>query len=212
VIRHIVFDWGGVFQRTEEHGPRWALDRELGLGTGAVERAVFESAVWERASRGQISSTDLWATIAASLGYTKGAVSLVERFFSGDRVDPRLIGLVKSLRREGYPVGLLSNAVPSLVVGDRTLGRWGRPDLFDVQVFSYQVGVLKPHPRAYRAILDAMDADPGETCFIDDSPANVQGARDVGMVAIYFQGVERLVEQLADLGAGAPDSLFDSLL
>lgn len=207
-IRHVVFDWGGVFQRTENHAPRLALDRELGLTAGAVERAVFESEVWDRASRGECAATDLWRTVVASVGYVDGVESFVERFFAGDRVDPRLVELVESLRETGYLVGLLSNAVPSLIVGERALGRWGRPGLFDVQVFSYEVTVLKPHPRAYWAVLEAMGADPAETCFIDDSLANVRGARDVGMVAIHFTRVDLLIERLVTLGVGAPGSLF----
>jgi len=199
-IRHIVFDWGGVLQRTEDHAPRLALDRELGLSPGSVERAVFASEVWDRASRGACAAVDLWRTLADSVGYDHGIEGFVKRFFAGDRVDPRLVELVENLRAAGYPVGLLSNAVPSLMVGERALGRWGQPGLFDVQVFSYEVGVLKPHPRAYGVVLDAMGADPAETCFIDDSPANVRGARDAGMVAIRFAGVEALIERLGDLG------------
>jgi len=76
--------------------------------------------------------------------------------------------------------------------------------LFDAQVFSYQVGALKPDPRMYRAILAALDVPPEESLFIDDAPANVQGALATGMQALRFVGVDALLQDLARLGLPLP--------
>jgi FMN phosphatase YigB (HAD superfamily) len=72
--------------------------------------------------------------------------------------------------------------------------------LFDAQVFSCEVGALKPDPRTYRAALAALDVEPGETVFVDDVPTNVCGARALGLDAILFRGTAPLRRELARRG------------
>jgi HAD superfamily hydrolase (TIGR01509 family) len=200
-IQALVFDWGGVIQRTLDPQPRLALDEELGLAHGTVERAVFSSPVWELASLGRCSADEAWREIVTSLGYSStDVVSFIERFFAGDRLDAALIALIKELRAQGMPVGLLSNA-PAERQSDRNpIGRWGQAGLFDVQIFSYQLGVVKPHPDTYRAILSALGTRPQHTLFIDDAQANVRGAWREGMHAIQFRDTPALVRALRCFG------------
>lgn len=193
-MKAIIFDWGGVIQRTEERAPREALERELGLPPGGVERAVFESEIWQRASIGQCSAEEAWGAIVAALGWPPQRVDeFVERFFAGDRVDERLVQLIRDLRARGLRVGLLSNAPPGRKHSASAAGRWGMEGLFDAQVFSYQVGALKPHPSMYVAILAALGVEAREALFVDDAPANVEGARAVGMRAVRFTDAEALI-------------------
>ena len=200
MIEALVFDWGGVFQRTTDPCARHALDRELGLELGGVEKAVFESAIWEEASTGHCTAKRAWATIAASVGWPQDQlVEFVERFFSGDTVDQELVSLVRDLRSVGVPVALLSNAPPGLEAGT-SAGRWGMEGLFDVQVFSYQVGALKPDRRLYEAVLALLHAPAERVLFVDDSVVNVEGARSAGMQALHFTGVQPLLEALAFQG------------
>ena len=165
MIRAVILDWGGVIQRTEDPAPRGDLDKALGLPAGGTERAVFQSQVFERAMLGLVSAEACWNTIAAAVGWPLGQVDeFVERFFAGDRLDQALLRLIRWLRSQGLLVGLLSNAPPprnSL----SSAGRWGLEGLFDVQLFSYQVGVLKPDPRTYRHILDALQVAADEALF-----------------------------------------------
>ena len=67
MIRAIIFDWGGVIQRTADYGPRRRLDEELGLRPGTVERAVFASRVWQLASTGRCPADEAWTIITRAL-------------------------------------------------------------------------------------------------------------------------------------------------
>ena len=201
MIRAILFDWGGVIQRTEDKAPRAELDRELGLPPGGVERAVFGSVVFQEASLGRCSADAAWAAIATSLGWPAERVDeFLERFFAGDRIDEALVRLIRELRARGYLLGLLSNAPPGRAASFSPAGRWGMEGLFDAQVFSHQVGALKPDPRTYQAILTALGVKAQEALFVDDSPANVAGARAAGMVAVRFVGTVALIEELKKEG------------
>jgi len=204
-IRAVLWDWGGVIQRTEDPTPRRALEAELGLPPGGVERAVFDSPVWELASTGRCGADEAWATIVSDLGLAPEAVDrFVEQFFAGDRVDATLVALIRHLRREGIKAGLLSNAPPGRARATSAPDRWGMEGLFDVQVFSYQVGALKPDPRVYRAALQALGVAPEETLFIDDAPANAAAARALEIDAILFRGVPALLDALRARGLPTP--------
>ncbi|OGO05504.1 MAG: hypothetical protein A2Y73_05940 [Chloroflexi bacterium RBG_13_56_8] len=200
-IRAAIFDWGGVIQRTEDYGPRQQLDEELGLPPGGIERAVFDSVFWREASLGACSAAEAWSAIAESVGYPPDRLAqLVERFFAGDRIDDVLLRWIRALGAQGLRTGLLSNAPGESPPGVSALSRWGMEGLFDAQVFSYQVGALKPDPRMYQAILDALGVSPSEALFVDDSAENVQGALQAGMDAILFVARDVLWREFARRG------------
>ena len=77
---------------------------------------------------------------------------------------------------------------------------------------SAEVGIIKPDPEIYARHARDFDLDPQAIFFVDDSPANVEGARDAGWQAVLFTDAERLRDDLAALrpavtgGAGRPDS------
>lgn len=67
-------------------------------------------------------------------------------------------------------------------------------------VVSAHERLLKPDPAIYRVLLDRNGLS-AETClFIDDTLANVEGARAVGMAAVHFTSPERLAADLAAHG------------
>ncbi|RJE89417.1 HAD family hydrolase [Paracoccus onubensis] len=72
--------------------------------------------------------------------------------------------------------------------------------LFEDIVVSGVEGLLKPQPEIYRTLLDRNGIKAGNCVFIDDSPANVEGARAVGMEAIHFTEAEALHLALRESG------------
>ncbi|MDD5216835.1 MAG: HAD family phosphatase [Candidatus Omnitrophica bacterium] len=68
---------------------------------------------------------------------------------------------------------------------------------------SHEVGHRKPHPEIYEHVLKAIRRKPGETVFIDDTPAFVRGARKAGMYAVRFRDKKKLIRDLEKLGVEA---------
>ena len=64
-------------------------------------------------------------------------------------------------------------------------------------------GVTKPDPRIYAILCARNGLDPAACVFIDDSAANVDGARAFGMDAIRFTDAPALAAELAARGAPA---------
>lgn len=72
--------------------------------------------------------------------------------------------------------------------------------VFEDVVVSGQVGSLKPGPEIYRLFLDRNGLAAAACLFIDDSAANVAGARAVGMQAHHFTTPEALEADLVARG------------
>jgi putative hydrolase of the HAD superfamily len=204
MIKALILDFGGVIVRTEDYSPRLAWDRRLNLPPGSAERAVHGSEAWVQAQLGHLDDAAYWDAIAALLGLPPEQIPDFARdYFSGDRLNTELMDLVRGLRHErGLQTAILSNDRPQLAEKIRALGI---EPLFDEIVISASLGVMKPNPRAYESVLAALHVAPEESVFVDDAPANIDGARVVGMHAIHFRenaGVRLGLESLlAEQGA-----------
>jgi putative hydrolase of the HAD superfamily len=184
VKRAVIFDFGGVLMKTTSQRPRYAWDDRLGLAHGSVEKAVHGSQSWRKAQLGEIPIAEYWADVARQLHLSQKDVQQLEQdYFSADRLDDDLMAYIRELRAEAYSVALLSNDSPALL---NKLYALGIADLFEPLIISGVIGVMKPAAAAYQAVLKALNRLPNETVFIDDMPANIDGAQAVGMYAIRY--------------------------
>jgi putative hydrolase of the HAD superfamily len=76
-------------------------------------------------------------------------------------------------------------------------------DCFDVFVSSCFVAMRKPDECIYRLALDLSQNAPEECCFIDDRPANIDGAAKVGMRTVLMKEPAQLRRDLQALGVEA---------
>jgi len=182
--------------RTHDHARRHAWDVRLGLPPGSVERVVHGSEAWLRAQRGEITDEAYWQAVARELELDAAARSQLQLdFYPDDHLDGDLMAFIRELRANGVKVGLLSNNSAALL---DELAALGVADAFDSCVISAVTGIMKPDPAAYHAILNALDISPERALFIDDTLANVEGARAVGMAAVLFPPDVSLQQIVAD--------------
>ncbi len=114
------------------------------------------------------------------------------------------VEVLSELRSAAVPCFVLSNMEP-----DKYRLRRDRYDFFDLLdgcVISGQEGVAKPDQKIFEILLSRYGLEPSATVFIDDVPANVAVARELGVVAIQFTTAAQLRSDLRDLGlpVGAP--------
>jgi putative hydrolase of the HAD superfamily len=201
VKRAIIFDFGGVFMKTIDYRPRLAWDERLGLAHGSVEKIVHGSASWRAAQIGQMTVEAYWADVGLQLGLDSNALETLKHdYFSGDFLDDTLVDYARSLRERGHAVALLSNDSPTLADKMAILGI---ADLFDPLIISANIGVMKPDPQAYEAVLEHLKCPPDHAIFIDDMPANIEGARIVGIHTIHYTTTPALQAALEPLLSSA---------
>ncbi len=67
---------------------------------------------------------------------------------------------------------------------------------------SGDIGLLKPDVAIYVTHAESFGLNPAATLFIDDTAANVEGAKAAGWDAVLFTGADKLRADLADRGVG----------
>jgi glucose-1-phosphatase len=71
---------------------------------------------------------------------------------------------------------------------------------FHAQVLSHEIGVRKPKAGFFERCAAEAGCAPAECVFIDDLPANIAGAKAIGMHGIVYRPGENLAAKLDDLG------------
>lgn len=197
MLKAVIFDMGGVLLRTEDRDPRTALGARFGLSYAQMDELVFNCESAKQATTGRISEEAHWLSIAAHLQLAPEEITAFrEAFWAGDRADEQLLAYIESLRPR-VRTALLSNAWSNARAD--LVERYGLDRVFDVLVFSAEIGMAKPDAKIYQHVLQLLQVRPEEAVFVDDMPANVTAARALGMQAIHFQNSAQTLGELQSL-------------
>jgi putative hydrolase of the HAD superfamily len=93
-----------------------------------------------------------------------------------------LPALFRQLRDLGLSLGIITDGDPDVV--DNLLPRVPCLELFDTIVCSWEVGATKPNERIFARALESSGCTGRTSAFVGDAPADVQGARSSGMLAV----------------------------
>jgi epoxide hydrolase-like predicted phosphatase len=202
MIKALIFDIGGVIIRTEDPGPRRALEQQWGLAAGEAEFLVYNSDAGRQAQLGALRAADHWLAIGDRFGLDADGIAAFKRaFWGGDRVDHELLALIRTLHAR-YQTAIISNAMDDLL--DEVVPRLDpQGDLFDVVVGSAYERIMKPDRAIYERTLARLGRQPQEAIFIDDNAANIAGAEAVGLSVIHYRPGLDLRAALATFGVTA---------
>lgn len=186
MIRNIVFDMGKVLIGFD---PDYFMAR-LGVAEEdrpLLKREVFHSLEWARMDRGSLEDVDAAGIICRRVPERlHDAVYRLVTFWDRPILEiPGMYELIEELKGMGYGIYLLSNA------STRQHEYWPRipaSRFFDGTLISADVKLVKPQPEIYRTLFKTFDLKPEECFFIDDAPANIEGAYTCGMPGAVFHG------------------------
>jgi HAD superfamily hydrolase (TIGR01509 family) len=114
---------------------------------------------------------------------------------------PELLAVARSLLTR-VRVGLLSNN-PPLLLEALPVYLPEVASLFSPILFSCEFGALKPEAAFFEGVSEHVGLVPSQLLLIDDSLANVSGARRAGWQAIQFTSLLDLRRDLTALGVAA---------
>lgn len=199
-IEHIVFDIGRVllhydpdipFRRLIPDAERrqwffdnvctaeWNLEQDRGRSWQEAEAVLIE-AYPEEADNIR--------------GFRRNWHEMISHHYEGS------VEILETLILQGRDVTMLTNfAADTLAEARLRFGFLNRPRGVTV---SGEVGLLKPDAAIYDHHVKAFELLPAATLFIDDSPANVDGAIAAGWQAVLFKNAEALKADLERFGLG----------
>lgn len=128
---------------------------------------------------------------------------LVQAFFdrwtecSGDAIQP-VVDILFATKAAGYPVYGLSNW--STESFPWVQHKYPFLSQLDDYLLSGMVGTVKPGKEIFHLFLQRIGRSAEECVFIDDSPANIETATQLGFTGIHYQSAPQLRADLTALG------------
>jgi putative hydrolase of the HAD superfamily len=210
-IEAVISDFGGVL--TSPLVDSFAAVRDSsGIPTEALGKAM--GAMWQRdgsnplfeLETGRLSEAafleGLGEELSAQLGRTVQMHDFGERYFEHLHPNDPMIHYMRQLRERGYKLGICTNNVREW----EGLWRSKLPvdEIFPVVVDSAFVGARKPEPEIYEITLERLGVPAEAALLIDDVELNCDGARALGIRAVWFRDTEQAIEEIeAALGQSA---------
>jgi 2-haloacid dehalogenase len=198
-VSAVVFDLGGVLI---DWDPRY-LYRSLFDGDEAAMDRFLATVCTPEWNRGQDAGRPWSEAIASLVAEHPEHADLIRAFWDrwpetlGDAIGPT-VEVLADLRAAGVPLFALSNWSAETFPIARP--RYSFLDWFDGIVISGEVGAAKPDSRIYEALIERHGLDPASLAFVDDVPANVAAAAQLGMRGLVFTSAARLRRDLEALG------------
>lgn len=98
--------------------------------------------------------------------------------FENYRVFDTSLETLAVLKENGYRIGVISDTWPSTIPQQKEAGLW---EYYDCTVLSFELGVVKPHPRMYETALARMGLPGEETLYADDLTMSLDKAGTYGI-------------------------------
>jgi putative hydrolase of the HAD superfamily len=197
-IRAITFDFGNVVGFFDYRPSLRQLAVETGIDETLLRRTLLDAEVEDQFESGLMGGEEYIGRMGEALGpccRPDRLRELVANIFQPNhdvcRLIPRLRGRVRLL------LGSNTNEIHS-----RHFRRQFADTLahFDHLVLSHEIGQRKPRREFFEHCLRHAGSPADECLFIDDLPANIEGARSCGWHAILYRDYPDLERQLAALG------------
>ena len=199
-LRAVVFDFGIVLTGPPD-AAAWASMLRI---TGLPEER-FHSLYWTNRpalDEGKLTGIGYWQKFLREAGLPPNQAMAEELNLWDARLwtvqNPVMLAWQLAVKQRGLLTAILSNISDNVLDSIEREFDWIHR--FDVLVWSYQFGAVKPDASIYRHTLAKLGTQPEETLFIDDKRPNVDAARALGIQAIEYFSVERLRKELIAMG------------
>lgn len=209
MIKNIVFDLGGVLVPLNRVACLRAFNDVLGYSDfGSFLSTYRQKGFFDDYEQGRISSKEFRQTIRENIAREEnGAV----RYVTDSEIDYSLNRYLCDIPqdkietllffKEDYRLYLLSNTNPIGMDKVRELFRdkgYDIEDLFVKLFLSYEMKMAKPNRDIFEKMLRKARINPCETLFIDDAPANVKTASEMGFKTILYNPKEDLYAKISE--------------
>ncbi|PLX86218.1 MAG: hypothetical protein C0618_09575 [Desulfuromonas sp.] len=149
---------------------------------------------------GEISNTQFLEKLNGLLEYPLPEDALIAAWNDLFAPIDEMLDLARQIKKS-CGVYLISNT--SDLHWQHLLTAYRLADISHGQMASFEVGVMKPHPRIFEIACERFGLTPDRTVFIDDLKANVQGAEACGWYGIHHRRADETRQRLSAL-TGVP--------
>lgn len=195
-IRVLILDYGGVISQPQSSRNVNNILEILNLDFHDFREIYLKQR--ENYDNGQMSGVEYWISILQHFNLNQNG-SEINRLIQEDvkswtKINDAMIQFIKESRSTIHKLAIISNMTKDNLAFIRTHFQW--LDLFDVLIFSCEIGINKPDKKIYEACLHELTVSPNECLYVDDSVENVYGAIKMGMNAYHFKSFPEFTREL----------------
>lgn len=199
MIKAGIFDIGGVLQIQDVNGP---LRRDVAK-TFNVSEDTFEEFRKEMEPYllvGAMEEIDYWKEFVKRTGSTAPIPQeslLLREYTKNFSINEETLEIVKKLKEQGMKLACLTDTQKPHTDFNKSKGLY---DLFEIKIFSHDVGMKKPELALYKMCLEKLEVSASDAFYVDDRESNLIPAKDLGMKTILFINPSKLKQELIKLG------------
>ncbi len=198
MIKAITFDLDGVYFINGKSNFITNLVK-LGVTENEAKRVFLQSDEMNKLYKeGKMTDDVFWSWAIKEWGLDRSVGEMVKLLIEGYEANEAVVKVVKKAREKGYKTLICSNNFPARINGLQK--RFKFLDNFDAYVFSYDVGATKPLAKIFEELVRRSHVNADEIVFADDNNDNLEGARQVGIQAFFYEGFDKFLEKLKELG------------
>lgn len=200
-IDAVVFDVGNVLLTwTPEEQLNRIIPERPDLHAELTVR-IFKSPYWCMRDRGSATVEEVIDAMSASAPELKPYISRVMRGWVDLPVIPEGVAALEACKAHGKKLYALTNYADKEFA--YACQKHDFFSLFDDYVVSGRERLVKPGHEIYELLTERFGLDPARTLFIDDSPANIEGALHCGWQGICYNREGKLRKFFANSCAKA---------
>jgi putative hydrolase of the HAD superfamily len=192
-IKALIFDMGGVVVFYDHR----IAAKKMSKLTSVPSKKIFNvlnGAHNTFTKTYELGKPTYWKIAAKNLGIKKIPGKKFDRFWTTIFwPNQKLISFMKKLKKK-YRIAIISNT--GALHKNYLSKKYNLNKLTTKQVYSYKLGIQKPHPKIYRVALKKLNVKPEEAIFIDDRLENVNGAKKFGMKGIVFKNNKQAIREI----------------
>jgi len=198
-ISALFWDVGGVLLSDAwDRKQRQRTLKQFGMDEDEVEFESRHEMLVSSFERGKISLQDY---LERTVFYRPRSFTIevfTQHMLSLSQPYPDTLRLAKELTQSGrYLMSTINNESKELNLF--RIQTFGLREIFSLFVSSCFVGLRKPEEGIYRLALEITQKPPGQCCFVDDRPLNLDSASKLGMHVIQTKNAEQLRGDLQKL-------------
>jgi putative hydrolase of the HAD superfamily len=192
-ISAVLFDFGGVLADEGFRNGLQKIARMHALDPGRFFETASGLILTSGYLTGSASEADWWERLRTRTGIAGSDAELRGIILDGFTLRDWMRDVVLALRDHGVRTAVLSDQTNWL---DELNAKTPFFGWFEEVYNSFHLGKSKHDPSLFVDVTSRMGVKPGQTLFIDDTPAHVERARATGLHAIWYRDREGFLAEM----------------
>lgn len=197
MIKVVCFDLDGVYFTPEGKVAFYNRLVEMSGSEEKVRFVLYESKEMLDFVTGKLDQLGFLNFINKYLNLSLSLEELADIWVSKYEINKEVRDYIYDLRSRGIKSATCSNNNPIRI--NALEEKFGFLEDFDIKVFSYECGFVKPSKEIFLELIKKSGVDPEDIIYSDDNEDKLLGAREVGIKTFVYKGFDGFRSKVEDM-------------